>query len=111
MVLEVQLALHEERMEFLRFKTIELVRFADLGPTLRFGGLAGGGGGMSKGGDCSCELRQHSVCRVILVLVIVTIIIRITIQGAARRASRWTGRGASRRASRRASRGGGLLAV
>ena len=37
-VLEVQLALHEERTEFLRLGTVELVRFADLRPTRRFGG-------------------------------------------------------------------------
>ena len=56
MVLEVQLTLHEEHTEFLGVGTIELVRFVDLGPMLRFGGLVGGGCGMSEGGDHSCEL-------------------------------------------------------
>ena len=55
-VLEVQLALHEECMEFVGVRTIELVRFADLCPMLRFGRLVGGSGGMGKGGDCSHEL-------------------------------------------------------
>ena len=102
-------------MEFLGVRTIELVRFADLCPTLRFRGLAGGGGGMSEGGDHSRELRQHSVRQVILILIIVAIIVGVTIwgatRGATRRTSRWAGRRASRRAIRRASRGGGLLAV
>ena len=91
-VLEVQLALHEERTEFLRFGTVKLVRFADLGPTRRFGGLAGGGGGTSEGGDRSRELQQHSVRRVILILIIVTIIVGVTIQGATRGATRRTSR-------------------
>src|SRR6201981_2303164 len=56
-VLEVQLALHEEHTEFVGVGTVELVRFADLSPTLGFGGLAGGGGGTSEGSDCSRELR------------------------------------------------------
>ena len=47
-VLEVQLALHEEHMEFVGVRTIKLVRFTDLHPPLRFGGLAGGGGGTSE---------------------------------------------------------------
>ena len=47
-VLEVQLTLHEEHMEFVGVRTIELVRFMDLHPLLRFRGLVGGGGGMSK---------------------------------------------------------------
>src|SRR6201981_3602350 len=50
MVLEVQLALHEERTELVRVGTVKLVRFMDLSPTLGFGGLAGGGGGTSEGG-------------------------------------------------------------
>ena len=91
-VLKVQLALHEEHMEFLGVGTVELVRFADLGPTLRFRGLVGGGGRTSKEGDRSRKLRQNSVRRVILIIVIVAIIIRISIwrttRGAARRASR-----------------------
>ena len=57
-VLKVQLALHEERMEFLGVRTVKLVRFVDLCPMLGFGGLAGGGGGTSKGGDCSHKLQQ-----------------------------------------------------
>ena len=88
MVLEIQLALHEECMEFLRLRTIELVRFADLRPTQRFGGLTGGGGGTSEGGDRSRELRQHSVRWVILILIIVAIIIGVTIRGTARGATR-----------------------
>ena len=91
-VLEVQLALHKECMEFLRVGTIELVRFVDLGPTLRFGGLVGGGCGMSEGGDHSRELLQHSVRRVILILVIVAIIVGVTIWGTARGATRRTSR-------------------
>ena len=87
-VLEVQLALHEEHTEFLRFGTVELVRFADLGPTLRFGGLVGGSGGTSEGGNCSCELRQHSVHRIALILVIITIIVGVIIWGAARGTTR-----------------------
>ena len=55
-VLKVQLALHEECMEFLGVGTVELVRFMDLHPMLRFGGLAGGSCGTSKGGDRSHEL-------------------------------------------------------
>ena len=55
-VLEVQLTLHKEHTEFVGVRTVELVRFADLCPLLRFRGLAGGGGGMSKCGNCSCEL-------------------------------------------------------
>ena len=47
-VLEVQLALHEECMEFVGVGTVKLVRFMDLHPTLRFGGLVGGGGGTSE---------------------------------------------------------------
>src|ERR1700746_1939687 len=82
-VLEVQLALHEECMEFVGVGTMELVRFADLSPTLGFGGLSGGGGGTSEGSDCSCKLRQNMVRRVVVKLVIVTIII----WGTARRAT------------------------
>ena len=47
-VLEVQLALHKEHTEFVGVGTVELVRFVDLCPLLRFGGLAGGGGGTSE---------------------------------------------------------------
>src|ERR1700746_725255 len=56
-VLEVQLALHEERTEFVGVGTVELVRFADLSPMLGFRGLSGGVSGMSEGGNCSRELR------------------------------------------------------
>src|SRR6201981_80138 len=87
-VLEVQLALHEEHTEFVRVGTVELVRFADLSPTLGFGGLSGGSSGTSEGSDCSRELRQNMVRRVVVKLVIVTIIIRRT----ARRATGRTGR-------------------
>src|SRR6201981_341479 len=83
-VLEVQLALHEECMEFVGVGTVELVRFTDLSPTLGFGGLSGGGGGTSEGGDCSRELRQNMVCRVVVKLVIVTIIFRRTVRRATR---------------------------
>ena len=83
-VLEVQLALHKECTEFVGFGTVELVRFVDLSPTLGFGGLLGGGGGTSEGGNCSHELRQNMVRRVVVKLVIVTIIFRRT----ARRATR-----------------------
>ena len=107
-VLEVQLALHEEHTEFLRVGTIKLVRFTDLHPTLRFGGLAGGGGGMSKGGDCSRELQQDSVCWVVLIIVIVAIMVGSTIQRTTRGATRGTSRGASRGAGRG---GGGPLAM
>ena len=47
-VLEVQLTLHEEHMEFVGVGTVKLVRFADFCPPLRFRRLVGGGGGMSE---------------------------------------------------------------
>src|ERR1700746_763979 len=78
MVLEVQLALHEECMEFVGVGTVKLVRFADLSPTLGFRGLLGGGSGTSEGGDCSRELRQNSVHRVVMELVNVANIFRRT---------------------------------
>ena len=87
-VLEVQLTLHEERTEFLGLGTVELVRFMDLCPMLGFRGLVGGSCGTSKGGDHSCELRQHSVRQIALILVIVAIIVGVTIQGTARGATR-----------------------
>ena len=91
-------------MEFVGIGPIKLVRFVDLSPMLGFRGLAGGGGGMSKGGDRSCKLRQDLVRWVVLIIIIIAIIVRITI---------WrTTRGAARRASRGASRGGsGPLAM
>ena len=55
-VLEVQLTLHKEHTEFVGVRTVELVRFADLCPMLRFGRLVRGGGGTSEGGDCSHKL-------------------------------------------------------